>query len=342
MALNGVDRRTLVKLLASVPASALLGERARAQTSDTIDIFGVPVPTGLARKVLPGRTFDKARTIAAIMALERKTHQLRLPFSPLEAIKPPPLVSDEDSFYQSAVQRLVTIIDRAEASDPATADEAGAILADVNAQEREVPEALKPAPGPMSTARNFPALRDEYRRLFSTMALRSESSDTIAFHARQATGSRARYEGVSRDTGVPWYFIAAIHTLEASSNFRAHLHNGDFPLTSRTRQVPAGRPLVWLPPSDWASSAHNALRLLGFTGQSDWSLERTLYRLEAYNGFGYRGRRVPTPYLWSQSNHYERGKFVADGRWSATARSQQVGAAVLIKALADEGVVSIG
>ena len=49
-------------------------------------------------------------------------------------------------------------------------------------------------------------------------------------------------------------------------------------------------------PADWASSAKDALRLLGFTGKTDWSLERTLYRLEAYNGFGYRRMGVPTPY----------------------------------------------
>ena len=46
-----------------------------------------------------------------------------------------------------------------------------------------------------------------------------------------------------------WFVIAAIHGLEASFNFRAHFHNGDFPLTARTRQVPAGRPAVWLPPT---------------------------------------------------------------------------------------------
>ena len=136
---------------------------------------------------------------------------------------------------------------------------------------------------------------------------------------------------------MPWYFIAVTHGLEASFNFRAHLHNGDFPLSSRTRQVPAGRPTKWLPPSDWESSARDAQRLLGFTGQKDWSLERTLYRLEAYNGFGYRSYGVPTPYLWSFSNHYDRGKYVADGKFSYTARSQQCGASVMLKMLAEAG-----
>jgi lysozyme family protein len=153
---------------------------------------------------------------------------------------------------------------------------------------------------------------------------------------------RPRYEALGLQVNVPWYFIGAIHGLESSFNFRAHLHNGDFPLSARTRQVPAGRPLIWGPPSDWESSAKDALKLLGFTGQSDWSLERMLYRLEAYNGFGYRQRGVPTPYLWCFSSHYDRGKFVSDGKWNPQAQSQQCGAGTVIKALAEAGEVSFG
>jgi lysozyme family protein len=197
----------------------------------------------------------------------------------------------------------------------------------------EIPEPDKP----LSKAKDYASLRDEYGRMYRKLTVRAERTETADWHVEMVRKSRPRYERVGDQTGVPWYFIAVTHGLESSFNFRAHLHNGDFPLSSRTRQVPAGRPKQWLPPSDWESSAKDALRLLGFTGQTDWSLERTLYRLEAYNGFGYRGLGVPTPYLWSFSNHYERGKYVADGKFSQTARSQQCGAAVMLKLLADAG-----
>jgi lysozyme family protein len=197
----------------------------------------------------------------------------------------------------------------------------------------EVPELDKP----LSKAKDYASLRDEYGRMYRKLSVRPERAETADWHIEMIRKSRPRYERVGDRTGVPWHFIAVTHGLESSFNFRAHLHNGDFPLSSRTRQVPAGRPKQWLPPSDWESSAKDALRLLGFTGQTDWSLERTLYRLEAYNGFGYRGLGVPTPYLWSFSNHYERGKYVADGKFSQTARSQQCGAAVMLKLLADAG-----
>lgn len=163
--------------------------------------------------------------------------------------------------------------------------------------------------------------------------IRPEHQDSADWHLTMMRESRARYSDLGKQVVVPWQFIAAIHGLEASFNFRAHLHNGDYPLSRRTRQVPAGRPRAWLPPSSWESSALDALRLMGFAGQSDWSLPRMLYRLEAYNGFGYRHSGRATPYLWSYSTLYSRGKFVADGRFDPTARSKQCGAAVMLKVL---------
>jgi lysozyme family protein len=194
---------------------------------------------------------------------------------------------------------------------------------------------------PLSRSRDYATLKSEYARMFRKLEVRPNYAESANWHLDMARKSRSRYERVEAATGVPWFFIAVTHGLEASFNFRAHLHNGDFPLTARTRQVPAGRPSVWLPPSDWESSAKDALRLLGYTGQKDWSLERTLYRLEAYNGLGYRSLGVPTPYLWSFSNHYDRGKYVADGKFSSTAKSQQCGAAVVLKLLENAGEIKL-
>ena len=186
---------------------------------------------------------------------------------------------------------------------------------------------------PISTSLKFDALADEYAAWFAAAKLRPEFGESTDWHLAQMKQARPRYERLGKRFGIPWAFIAAIHGLEASFNFRAHLHNGDFPLSQRTRQVPAGRPSVWLPPSDWESSAADALRLLGFTGQSDWSVPRMLHRLEAYNGFGYRRAGRASPYLWSFSSLYSRGKYVADGKFDPNARSKQCGGAVMLKLL---------
>ena len=117
---------------------------------------------------------------------------------------------------------------------------------------------------PLSKAKDYASLQDEYARLYRKLSVREARSESVEWQLAMIRKSKARYESVGQQTGVPWYFIAVTHGLEASFNFRAHLHNGDFPLSSRTRQVPAGRPTKWLPPSDWESSAKDALRLLGF------------------------------------------------------------------------------
>ena len=98
--------------------------------------------------------------------------------------------------------------------------------------------------------------------------------------------------------GTPWYVVGVIHALESSLNFGRHLHNGD-PLTARTVQVPAGRPKTGQPPFTWEASASDALRYQGFDKWKDWSIPGTLFKLEGYNGFGYRDHHadVPSPYL---------------------------------------------
>lgn len=210
--------------------------------------------------------------------------------------------------------------------------------------EPEAPEAEAKPAGTAAIKRTlrFAELADEYTAMFRAAEIRPEHADKANWHLTMMRQARGRYEAIGRRTGVPWYFIAAVHGLEASFNFRAHLHNGDHPLSQRTRQVPAGRPSVWLPPSDWESSANDALRLMGFAGASDWSLPRLLYRIEAFNGFGYRRMGRASPYLWSFSTMYNRGKYVADGRFNPNARSQQCGAAVMFKVLEQSGEVNFG
>lgn len=120
--------------------------------------------------------------------------------------------------------------------------------------------------------------------------------------------------------------------------FDRHLHNGDR-LTARTVHVPSGRPVEGEPPFTWEESAQDALTMHGINEVEDWTLPRILYELESYNGWGYRlyHVHVKSPYLWSFSNHYTSGKYVADGTWSDTAASRQCGAAVIIRRLEERG-----
>jgi lysozyme family protein len=185
------------------------------------------------------------------------------------------------------------------------------------------------------------ALRNEYQTLFDTCAVKPEKVNEAESLAKFVETNRARYETVATPLGIPWFFVGVLQCMECDPpRFSKHLHNGD-PLSAATVQVPAGRPKPWNPPNDWETSATDALTFEGFSGQDDWSLPAILFRIEKFNGFGYRKLANPinTPYLWSFSNQYKSGKFVADGKFSPTAVSNQCGAAVILRRLAERGTV---
>lgn len=181
---------------------------------------------------------------------------------------------------------------------------------------------------------SWPQLEPEYNRLWASMEIRASWHAPLERRARDILANKARYQGVSLKTGVPWYFIGIVHSLECGMKFTGHLHNGDS-LKKRTWQVPAGRPVKGNPPFTWEESACDALLMKSLDKVKEWSIARVLYELERYNGFGYRTYHPSTlsPYLWSGSTHYARGKYVADGKWSSTAVSQQTGAAPLLAKL---------
>ncbi|WP_051356384.1 peptidoglycan-binding protein [Azorhizobium doebereinerae] len=180
----------------------------------------------------------------------------------------------------------------------------------------------------------FSALKGEYARLWSTMQIvptRAAAADAMA---KQIIAGKPRYLAVTAATGVPYHVIGLIHAMEASLSFSTHLHNGD-PLTARTKQVPNGRPRTGSPPFPWEASAADALRYDGLDTVKEWRAERIAFVLEGYNGWGYRNFHptVLSPYLWSFSSHYSKGKYGADGDWGAGLVSQQCGAMVLLSRL---------
>lgn len=190
----------------------------------------------------------------------------------------------------------------------------------------------------ISTSKDFAALRAEYQRLFETMSIKTEHKDKVEWHFGQLRKNQSRYQSVGANVNnVPWAVVGIIHGMECGFNFACHLHNGD-PLTRQTTHVPAGHPRQGTPPFSWEASAADALRLDGLAQVTDWSVAHILYLFEKFNGFGYRNMRLPSPYLWSFSNHYDKGKYVADGRFDGQAVSKQCGAAVMVKALLDKGV----
>src|SRR5690606_1095776 len=144
--------------------------------------------------------------------------------------------------------------------------------------------------------------------------IRAEFAGNVAYYVRRLKQGQPNYQLAESQTSVPWVFVGLIHGMECGFNFAGHLHNGDR-LTARTANVPKGCPKKGEPPFTWIQSAEDALCMKKLDKVTDWSVPHMLYLLEAYNGFGYRRRGLPSPYLWSFSNIYDKGKFVADGKF---------------------------
>ncbi|MBA4196573.1 MAG: hypothetical protein C0459_03365 [Chitinophaga sp.] len=153
---------------------------------------------------------------------------------------------------------------------------------------------------------------------------------------------RRRFENVTNVIGnkVPWYFIGIIYMREDGCTFKGHIHNGNS-LRKRTYDVPAGRPLKNpASPSGYTfeESAIDLIQLKGWDKVPQWSMPALLYYLEANNGFGYRRLKqsINTPYLWSGTQHYQKGKFDSDGHYNDKLIDAQTGAAPLLKYLTDK------
>jgi lysozyme family protein/peptidoglycan hydrolase-like protein with peptidoglycan-binding domain len=177
-------------------------------------------------------------------------------------------------------------------------------------------------------ARQFEDLKADYAELWHGMQVRPEKTAEVDRIARALIALKPRYQAVARPTGVPWAVIAVLHQRESDADFRTYLGNGE-PLTRQTRLVPAGRG----PFESWEAGAIDALKLDGLDKVDEWTPERACYEIEKFNGFGYRNNHpeVKSPYLWSFSNIYSSGKYVADGRFSAAAVDQQCGAMPALK-----------
>lgn len=188
--------------------------------------------------------------------------------------------------------------------------------------------------------------RDGYRVLWQTCIVDPARRLEVEHSITEIIRGAKQYHEVGDATGVPWYVVGCLHLLECNCSFSHHLHNGD-PLDRQTVHVPAERPPAPWPIAGlsrdelWFHSALDALRIASMDRWHDWSVPGILYNIERYNGFGYRSHDINSPYLWAASNHYVCGKYTADDKWSATAVSDQVGAAVVLRTMVNDGHIEL-
>lgn len=189
-------------------------------------------------------------------------------------------------------------------------------------------------------------LLKEYQYLWTIIQINEKDKAQVEWAVKKAKENQVRYQKVAERTGIPWFVIAAIHMKEASFSFDGILHNGEKIIGKGlvTKLVPKGRG----PFATWEDAAWDALNYEGYVGLSKWNLGTSFYRLEMYNGSGYRtgagAAAVPanaSPYIYAASQFYKSGQYIeskqADGSYKSKFEPQSVandvGCMTFLKAL---------
>jgi lysozyme family protein len=147
--------------------------------------------------------------------------------------------------------------------------------------------------------------------------------------------NKSKYEAVAKRLGVPQELVPlaakaiwAIHCREGSADFSTYLHNGE-KLGKRTTLVPAG--VLF---DNWEDAAVDAIKreLPKINGNIPKSVPEWLAFAELFNGTGYENKGKPSPYVLAGTTAYQKGKYVADGKYDPNHVDQQLGVAALITA----------
>lgn len=155
-----------------------------------------------------------------------------------------------------------------------------------------------------------------------------------------ASEAKARYEEIEKATDVPWFVIAVIHEREASQDFTCQLGQGN-PLNQISRNVPRGMGPYFNHPTDsplqdafYRCAVDTLENTAPYAARwKDWTAGGALTLLMLYNGIGYwlYHNHEPSPYDWGATDQEQRGKYIDDGSYSASAWDSQVGCAAMLK-----------
>lgn len=181
----------------------------------------------------------------------------------------------------------------------------------------------------------FASMKQSYIDRWAACSIRPDGVSGAESCANKIIRNQVTYKKVEAATGVPWWWVGCIHSMESDCDFSTWLANGD-DLGGPTTQDPVG--LVCN--GTWLDGAIVSLKHEGYDNEKDWSRAHSLYLAEMYNGDGYATRGLPSQYIWSFTNIEQAGRYVADRKWDAKAWSGQIGVAAMLIRLISRGVVT--
>jgi len=172
---------------------------------------------------------------------------------------------------------------------------------------------------------NIPVLIKINQIRWQEMKIRADRMAQLDSTAHRISGSKDRYVAVEqRLTKIgfycPWWFIAICSEREYGGppHWDRQLSQGD-PLNRVSWHDPAGRgPFLYHDDPSmkdaWERACLDALIDCAphAAKWQDWSSGGTATIFEEYNGLGYAAMGVPSAYVWSGSDQYISGKYIAD------------------------------
>lgn len=181
---------------------------------------------------------------------------------------------------------------------------------------------------------SFEKLEANYVFLASQAHIMPSREHELAAAVTDLLHAKAIYQRVESLTHVPAAVLMALAEREMTGNLHCYLGNGQR-LTMRTTIVPKGRGPFPDTVDGYVQGCLDALHLDGldqvYKQPGGWSLARFCYESEAWNGWGYRSRGIPSPYVFGATTVQRPGKFPRDHVFVATLMDPQLGTLALVE-----------
>lgn len=131
---------------------------------------------------------------------------------------------------------------------------------------------------------------------------------------------------------VPWWFIPLVHERECIhgvDNWNCNIAQGA-PYNQKSRDVPYNGPFSTFQEAAIAALVAEAPHAAKWT---NWSGGGVMTIGEQYNGLGYARMGRPSPYVWSGTDQYVKGKYTRDHHFDPNVVDTQLGIAVALHAM---------